>query len=94
MAAVPAPPFEEVRAELEAGSLAWAGEPDEFYRRLRRALAYFDEPDSAEGRTDLLYLTPTVSEPEMPFPDPAGWGSESLEVESAEILRFLVGERG
>src|SRR5205823_5399102 len=57
---------------LEAEALAWAGEPHEFYRWLERALAYFDEPDSPRGREDLLYLTPTVSEPDLPFPDPQG----------------------
>jgi hypothetical protein len=79
---------------LEAQELAWPGEPEEFYRRLERALAYFDRPDSREARDDLLYLTPTVSEPDMPFPAPEEvWGGEDAGVEALEMLRFLVGER-
>ncbi len=78
---------------LEAQELAWSGEPEEFSRRVERALAYFDRPDSREGRDDLLYLTPTVSEPDMPFPAPeAVWAGEDSGVEAVEMLGFLVGE--
>ncbi len=77
---------------LEAAALAGAGAPEEFYRNLERALAYLDQPDSYEGRHELLYLTPTVSEPEMPFPNPEEVGEES-DIEGMEMLRFLLGER-
>jgi hypothetical protein len=79
---------------LEAEELAWAGEPDEFYRWVERAFAYFDGPDSRAGQDDLLYLTPTLSEPDMPFPTPeAVWESEEWGIEGMEMLRFLLGEK-
>lgn len=79
---------------LEAEQLAWMGEPNAYYRRLGRALAYFDEPETPQGRDDLLYLTPTVSEPDLPFPDPqAVWENDGPDVEDLELLGFLLGER-
>jgi hypothetical protein len=79
---------------LEAEELAWSGEPGAFYGRLERTLAYFERPDSPAGRGDLLYLTPTVSEPDMPFPQPEEvWQGEETDIEVVEMLRFLLGER-
>jgi hypothetical protein len=79
---------------LEVEELAWGGEPKEFYKWLEKALTYFDSKDSPKGRKNLLYLTPTVSEPDMPFRMPEAFtDGEEPEVEDMEMLRFLLGEK-
>jgi hypothetical protein len=78
---------------LEAEALAWAGDARDFYKRLRRALAYFDAEDTRQGRTHLLYLTPTVGEPDLPFPRKGFEQNKDPEIEDMEMVRFLFGEK-
>jgi hypothetical protein len=78
---------------LEAEAIAWMGDPRVFYERLERAFAYFEEQDTQQGRNDLLYVTPTVSEETLPFPAPDGFfDREDYDVEEAEMIHFLLGE--
>lgn len=76
---------------LEAEELAWWGQPEGYYRRLKRALAYFEHEDSPTWRKALLSMTCPVAEPTLPFPDPVSvWDGDDLEAQ--EIVYFLLGE--
>jgi hypothetical protein len=78
---------------LEPEEIAWMGEPKQFYERLTLALGYFDGPDTPRGREDLLYLTPTVNEPDLPFPVPHGFfDRDDYDAEEAQLMHFLLGE--
>jgi hypothetical protein len=78
---------------LEPEEIAWMGDPRDFYGRLERAFACFDERDTPQGRKDLLYVTPTVSEENLPFPAPDGFFDRAdYEIEEAEMIHFLLGE--
>lgn len=78
---------------LEPEAVAWMDDAKAFYERLKRSLAYFERPDTPRGRQDLMQLTPTVSEEDMPFPAPdAFFDRKDFEVEEAEMIHFLLGE--
>jgi hypothetical protein len=65
--------------------------PKRFYELFERTLAYFEQPETALSINELLTLTPCVSEPDLPFPDPDDFRGRDYDAEGFELLGMLLG---